>query len=347
MNKEFWRGKKVLITGANGFKGSWLTKWLDLLGAQVTGISLEPDECNIYNDLKFSNKQSHIIGDITDIVLLREIVESFQPEIVFHLAAQAIVREAVFKPIETFSTNVMGTANLLEVVRQSTSPPKSIVVITSDKVYKNIEMYDFYKEENELGGDEPYSASKACEELVVTAYREAFLKEIGIGVATARASNIFGGGDHHFDRLIPYLVKTIFEGDKPKIRNPLAIRPWQYILDVLRGYIILAEKLYKEPKKFAEAWNFGPKNTEVYTVQHIVDKLLKAEMIVVGKSFKEANLLMIDTKKSYERLGWEPIYSLKKGMEHTCGMYHEYFRGVSINKLMNEAIYLYEKDLEV
>ena len=347
MNKDFWRGKKVLITGANGFKGSWLTKWLDLLGAEVLGISLEQDECSIYNELKFSNRHTYIIGDVTDFLFLKKAVESFKPEIVFHLAAQAIVKEAVLRPVETFSTNVMGAVNLLEVLRQAINCPKSIVVVTSDKVYKNVEIYDFYKEENELGGEEPYSASKACEELVVTAYREAFFKDKNIGIATARASNIFGGGDHHFDRLIPYLIKTTFEGERPKIRNPLAIRPWQYILDVLRGYMCLAEKLYKEPIKYAEAWNFGPKKTEIYTVEDIVNKILKTKMIVIGRSFKEANLLMIDAEKSYERLGWEPIYSFQKGMEHTCRMYYEYFKGVAINRLMDEAIDFYQKDLEV
>ena len=347
MNSEFWKGKRVLVTGDNGFKGAWLAKWLDLMGAEVLGISLEPDSCSIYNQLKFTALHTSIVGDIRDLEFVLKEIKTFKPEIVFHLAAQALVREAEKRPVDTLSTNVMGTVNVLESLRQCEDSVRSIVVVTSDKVYKNIEMYDFYNEEADLGGDEPYSVSKVCEEMVAAVYRDMYFSKINVGVATARASNTFGGGDHHFDRLIPYLMKSAYEGDRVEIRNPLAIRPWQYILDLLRGYMMLAERLYINPTSYSEEWNFGPNKEELYTVGDMVDVLLGTQMKVVAKSFKEANLLMIDSTKSNERLKWKPIYSVQKGIECSKDMYFDFFRGGAIDDLMNKAIDSYCADLEV
>lgn len=343
MEKEFWKEKKVLITGNNGFKGCWLNKWLDMMEAYTCGVSLKAEQESVYTELEFSERHSYYEMDIRNREQIVEVVQQFQPEIVFHLAAQAIVKVAADNPWDTFSTNVMGTVNLLEALRTSENI-KAIVVVTSDKVYENIDEYVSFTEDARLGGDEPYSASKACEELVAKAYRDSYFSNKNVGVATARASNTFGGGDHHFDRLLPYLMKSVYENNPIVLRNPHAIRPWQYILDLMRGYLQLAECLYQNPLQYSQAYNFGPKEDDLYTVGEIVAFIEKEHVKETEKKFKEANVLMINSQKSKCELGWEPFYSVKEGIRHTKNIYEAYFNGTRMNDLMEKEIRGYEQN---
>lgn len=346
MDEKFWDNKKVLITGHNGFKGCWLTKFIDELGAITFGYSLKSEERSVYNDLKFSMKHKNLIGDVRDKDYFKKIIKQINPDIVFHLAAQAIVKEAAENPVNTFETNLMGTVNLLEALKDCDAI-KSIVVITSDKVYKNIEILDAYIEESTLGGDEPYSASKVCEEIAAKAYYETYFKNIGIGVATARASNTYGGCDHHFDRLIPYLIKKAYNGENAEIRNPSSIRPWQYILDLIRGYITLGQSLYKKPLKYSTSWNFGPNKDELHTVGNLAEIITKSNIISDDKKFKEAGLLLIDSNKSFNQLGWKPMYNLEEGLRYTCNIYNDFFDGKDIDFLMTNEIIRYRNEMEV
>lgn len=345
MNGEFWKNKKVLITGNNGFKGCWLTKWLDNAGAYILGISLAPENESVYSNLYFSNNYKYRQFDIRNYKKLNDVIDEFRPEIIFHLAAQAIVKTAKFNPYETFEINMMGTLNLLEIIRDK-DYVKSVVIITSDKVYKNIETQKAYIETSELGGNEPYSSSKACQEIIAYSYRNTYFNDSKTGIATARAANVFGGGDNHFDRLIPYLIQISINGEKPVLRNPDAVRPWQYILDLLNGYMILAERLYESPKEYAEAWNFGPDESKLYTVEDIASMIwsfINDSDYILSKSsseqnFKEAMTLMINSAKSSSRLGWRTIYSLDEGMKKTVDFYRRFFLGESVDKLMLEQI---------
>lgn len=343
MNESFWEDKKVLITGNNGFKGCWLNKWLDMMGADTFGISLPAEKESIYHELNLSKRHCYQELDIRNYDLLERAVKKFQPEIVFHLAAQAIVRTAKEKPAETFSANLMGTVNLLEALRHCGSI-RAAVVVTSDKVYENSDEYIVFTEESRLGGNEPYSASKACQELAVKAYRDTYFAEMEVGLATARASNTFGGGDHHFDRLLPYLMKTSYEKQLIRLRNPDAIRPWQYIPDLLRGYIRLAECLYQNPAKYAQGYNFGPAKDDLYTVGEIAAFLQPEHSTETQRAFREANILMINSDKSRKELNWRPIISVKEGMKRTEQMYRSYFDGKNIDSLISEELRKYHEE---
>lgn len=337
MKPEFWNNKKVLITGHNGFKGTWLAKWLDIMGAEVLGVSLKADEKNGFDKLSFSEKFSDYEIDLRNRDDLH-IIQKFSPEIVIHLAAQAIVKTAKENPIDTFGTNVMGTANLLDALR-AVSSVKAIVVVTSDKVYENKEKMIAYTENDSMMGNEPYSCSKVAEEQVARAYYESYFKGLGVGIATARASNAFGGGDYHFDRLIPYLEECAYKKLTPEIRNPNAIRPWQYVLDLLAGYMTLAESLYLNPNKEWESYNFGPNKEELYTVGQMVDIICgKGVETVDRQDFYEAGLLMIASDKSKNCLGWEPLYNVKDGLEQAKLSYMEYFENGNSDIIYYRAI---------
>lgn len=337
MNKDFWKDKKVLITGHNGFKGLWLTKWLDMAGAKVLGISLPPEEGSGINSLSFSQNYVNVNEDIRYNKFVTKIRE-FQPEIVLHLAAQAIVQVAKDNPVATFEVNVMGTANLLEGLR-SIDSVKSIVVVTSDKVYENRETMTPYHEGNPLMGSEPYSCSKVAQEQVAKAYFDSYFKNKGVGMASARASNAFGGGDFHFDRLIPYLEKCAFEGTKPEIRNPNSVRPWQYVLDLLNGYLMLAEQLYKQPNTCMEYFNFGPNRSELYTVGEMADIICQsAEVKLEKQDYYEAGLLLLDSEKSHEKLGWRPLFNTTDGLIQTNKAYRDYFENGCSDKMYEERI---------
>jgi CDP-glucose 4,6-dehydratase len=315
INSDFWKGKKVFLTGHTGFKGSWLCIWLNSLGAVVKGYALKPaTNPNLFTIAGIEGLVESDINDIRDYSKLCTSILEFSPDIVFHMAAQPLVRASYEKPLETYETNVMGTANLLEAVRQCSSV-KAVVNITTDKCYENNEWVWGYKETDPMGGRDPYSSSKGCSELVTASYRESFLKGANIGVATARAGNVIGGGDWAEDRLIPDILRSFEASKSVIIRNPDATRPWQHVLEPLSGYLILAEQLFINPGEFSEGWNFGPHDHDVWPVDWILDEMTN---LWPGASWSldqddnphEAMLLKLDISKASTILGWIPTWAL-------------------------------------
>lgn len=322
MPKEFWAGRKVFITGHTGFKGSWLTFWLQSLGADVTGYSLAPPTTPALFDILdiSASMNCDVRGDVRNAEAMRDAIAHAQPEVVFHLAAQPLVRASYEAPIETFDTNVMGTVNLLEAVR-TCQTVRSVVVVTTDKCYQNNEWQWAYRENEALGGHDPYSASKACAEMVSAAYRSSYFSIKGSpNVATARAGNVIGGGDYAQDRLIVDIVHALIEGKPVKIRNPHAVRPWQHVLEPLNGYLMLARSLYQD-SSFARAWNFGPAESDAMPVSWICDQLttmwgnsscwIKDD----GEHVHEASYLKLDSSQARAILGWKPRLSLTQALE--------------------------------
>jgi CDP-glucose 4,6-dehydratase len=353
MEKNFWSGKKVFITGHTGFKGSWLSLWLQNSGAQVTGYALEPPTTpNMFEVAGVAGGMKSIIGDIRDFASLSRVLGELKPEIVIHMAAQSVVRTSYEDPIQTYSTNVMGTVNLLEAVRGIVGV-KAVVNVTTDKCYDNREWLWGYRENDPLGGFDPYSNSKACSELVTSAYRSSFfsnpIAEGGPAIATARAGNVLGGGDWTKDQLIPDVIRAIFEDKSIEMRNPHSIRPWQFVLDPLRGYLMLAEKLYNQGKKFAEAWNFGPLTQEVYEVEWIARRILKLwnekDRIVYGNENgpHEAGYLKLDSSKSYHLLRWKPLLSIPVTVDWTVDWYRAYKGDKDMKSITLDQIKSYEK----
>jgi CDP-glucose 4,6-dehydratase len=323
VNPGFWAGKNVFLTGHTGFKGGWLTLWLSSMGARVTGYSLAPNsKPSIYDVFSLDSIiKNSCIADIRDLSRLKEEMSKAQPDVVIHMAAQALVRSSYLNPVETYSTNVMGTVNLLDSVRQISSV-KSVVVVTSDKCYENKEWAWGYRENEPMGGFDPYSNSKGCAELITAAYRQSYFQsEDNALIATARAGNVIGGGDWSEDRLIPDAIKA-FESSKPLIvRNRLAVRPWQHVLEPLSGYLILAEKLFSSNREFASAWNFGPNDIDARSVEDVINLLISKW----GKSARwesegseqphEAHLLRLDCSKAKQHLRWRPKWSLEVAIE--------------------------------
>lgn len=317
MNPEFWQGKKVLITGHTGFKGSWLTTWLQILGAEVIGYSLPaPTNPCLFDLAKVGDRMISIVGDIRDLHHLVQVIKTHQPDIVIHMAAQALVRESYKNPVDTYAVNVMGTVNILEAARQVNSI-KAIVNVTSDKCYDNQEWVWGYRESEPMGGYDPYSSSKGCSELVTSAYRNSFFHpqtyaQHGVGMATARAGNVIGGGDWARDRLIPDILRSWQSGQKVVIRYPQAIRPWQYVLEPLAGYLTLAEQLYKDGITYGGAWNFGPHESDAKTVGWIVERMANlwgAEAGWIEENVNqphEAHYLKLDCSKARSLLRWHP-----------------------------------------
>lgn len=313
---KFWKNRRVFITGHTGFKGSWLCLWLNMLGAKVTGYALKPPtNPSLFNLCKVDGLVKSIIADVRDFKDLKKAMLAVNPEIVIHMAAQPIVRESYRVPVETFNTNVMGTVNVLEAARASDSV-KAIVNVTTDKVYENVGRKSGYKEEDSFGGYDPYSSSKACSELVAQAYRRSY----GMNVATARAGNVIGGGDWAADRLIPDFIRAVLKREKIKIRHPKAVRPWQYVLDPLSGYLLLAEKLYKAGAKYAQAYNFGPDKKDAKSVEWLVNKLCfdwsgqVGYKVARGKHPHETHYLMLDSTRAKKQLGWKPRWSVEKAL---------------------------------
>ena len=326
IDKEFWNGKKVLITGHTGFKGSWLSILLHKLGSDVYGYALEPPtNPSLFNEARVSELVTSQIGDIRDYEKLSGFIQTCRPEIIIHMAAQPLVRESYRNPVETYEVNVMGTVNLLEAARH-TSGIKAILNVTTDKCYENKEWHWGYRENEPMGGYDPYSNSKGCSELVTSAFRDSFFnpkdyERHGIAIATARAGNVIGGGDWAADRLIPDFIRAISGGEKLKIRNPFAIRPWQHVLEPLSGYLALAANLYLNGPGFNGAWNFGPDDSDARNVEWISKTV--CELWGEGASYEvdtdpqphEANYLKLDCSKAKAELGWIPKWNIMAALE--------------------------------
>lgn len=349
MNPNFWRDRKVFITGHTGFKGSWLSLWLQRLSAQVVGYSLPPPtDPSLFEVADVASGMVSITGDVRDYDHLRECLAEHEPEIIFHLAAQSVVRESYEQPIETYSTNVMGTVNLLEATRQL--PGRTVLVnVTSDKCYENREWIWGYRESDRLGGHDPYSNSKACAELVTQSFRDSFFAATaaearGKLIATARAGNVIGGGDWTRDQLIPDTMTAFHEGRSVVLRNPQAVRPWQFVLDCLGGYMTLAEKLSLEGDDYTGAWNFGPRLEDTLPVQRIVERLIEqwpgeASWSLDERSHPhEAGCLRLDTSNTALRLGWTPRLVLTESLDWITDWYGRYFQGANPQALCREQI---------
>lgn len=335
VNMSFWRNKKVLITGHTGFKGSWLALWLQQLGAHVVGFSLDaPTTPNLFSIADVTKNMISIQGDVRDLNSLNSVFIQHQPEIVFHMAAQSLVRYSYEHPVETYSTNVMGTVNLLQAAR-ITGTVKAIVSVTSDKCYENKSLSRGYQEDDQLGGYDPYSNSKACAELVTSAFYKSYYKdsESSCGLASARAGNVIGGGDWAKDRLIPDLVNSFLNSSNFLVRYPKALRPWQHVLEPLHGYLKLAQFLYLSPDEYSQAWNFGPAEEDVRPVDWIVQQmqmLWDKELNVCYESnpvLHEATLLILDSSKAKNDLGWNPKWNLETALLKTVDWYRAYDRG--------------------
>ncbi|KRE99388.1 CDP-glucose 4,6-dehydratase [Paenibacillus sp. Soil766] len=330
MNKDFWKGKKVLVTGHTGFKGSWLCLLLSSLEAKVTGYSLRPPTSpSLFELCHIDQLVPTQYADIRDLNTLQATIIEEKPEIIIHMSAQPLVRASYLNPVETFETNVMGTVNLLESVRNAVHkgiPIKAVINVTTDKCYENKEWLWGYRENDALGGYDPYSNSKACSELVTDAYRKSFFpiekfESHRVAIATGRAGNVIGGGDWAADRLIPDCLRTLTEGEKIKIRNPYAIRPWQHVLDPLSGYLLLAEKLVADGSLYSEGWNFGPDDDGGKTVEWIVKRLCAkwgngaAYEIEKGQHLHEAHYLKLDCSKAKLKLGWHPKWNVESAID--------------------------------
>lgn len=353
VNTQFWAEKKVFVTGHTGFKGAWLSYWLADLGARVVGFSKSTDaQQKEFADNVESLLNGSVVGDICCSHYLTNCLQHWQPEIVFHLAAQPIVRRSLTDVVETFETNLMGTVNLLEAVRQ-TSSVQAVVIVTSDKCYKNLEKGLSFKEDNPLGGDDPYSASKACAEIATNSFVQSFFKDFSNRgsvprVATARAGNIIGGGDWGEDRLIPDLARAIRTGEKVHIRFPQAVRPWQFVLDALAGYLTLAESLYSDGEDFVGAWNFGPTDENLWTVDDVVRTFcgkngpsleLKNSVTNTGR---EKMKLSLDSSKAKKQLGWVTQMPITTFLSRTRRWYEMSIDGSPVDILCKQELEYYK-----
>ena len=349
MNAAFWRGRRVLLTGHTGFKGAWLALWLNRLGAKVAGYALEAQtEPSLFSAARVTDAVEHTIGDVRDLTSLRARIRVFKPEIVFHLAAQALVRQSYAEPVETYATNVMGTANVLEAIRLEPSA-RAVVVVTSDKCYENREWIWGYRENEAMGGHDPYSSSKGCAELVCAAYRASFfspghLDDHGVGIASARAGNVIGGGDWSADRLIPDAYRAVASEMPVRIRNPRALRPWQHVLEPLSGYMLLAQKLCEDGKRFASGWNFGPSEADARSVADVMNELVKLWDGALrweldgGSHPHEAALLRLDCSKARVSLGWRPKLALEDALAWTAEWYRAHLSKADMRQFTLDQI---------
>lgn len=336
---NFWKGKRVFLTGHTGFKGTWLVLWLRHLGAEVAGYALDPvGEVNLFSLTNASHGIQDIRSDIRDYPALLQAMVEFRPEIVFHMAAQPLVRYSFDEPVETYSTNVMGTVHLLEAVRRVPTV-RAVVNVTSDKCYENHEWVWGYRETDPMGGYDPYSSSKGCAELVTAAWRRSWWKDGKVGIATGRAGNVIGGGDWAKDRLVPDLVTAASENRRVRLRYPDAIRPWQHVLEPLSGYMLLAEQLCRRPEAFSEAWNFGPSEEDVRPVAWVADTVLdlwggQDSWLQEGTPDRhEAGVLKLDCSKARSRLGWVPRWTIRKALHETVRWYKAWQAGETMREV--------------
>jgi CDP-glucose 4,6-dehydratase len=346
LNSDFWRGKKVFLTGHTGFKGAWLSLWLSGSGAEVTGYSIDvPTTPSFFEVARVAGRVRDIRGDIRDPGGIGAAMNLAAPEIVIHMAAQSLVRESYVSPVATYATNVMGTVHLLETVRQTPSI-RAVVVVTSDKCYENRERSKGYRESDPMGGRDPYSSSKGCQEIVTSALRASFFGPAngGAAVASARAGNVIGGGDWAADRLVPDAMRAFTEGRPLEIRNPRAIRPWQHVLEPLSGYLLLAERLYSEGSGWAAGWNFGPLDEDARSVEFVVENLAQqwgdgARWIAPpGKHPHEAGLLKLDCTKARTELGWEPKWRLERALDAVIAWHRAFSGGADMQSFSLQQI---------
>lgn len=354
MKRSFWKGRKVLITGHTGFKGSWLSLWLQKAGAVLTGFALQPPTTpNLFELARVAEGMASVSGDIRELDDLKTCVVEAEPEIVFHLAAQALVQNSYQQPVETYATNIMGTVNLLEAVRQAKSV-RAVIIVTSDKCYENKSWHWGYRENDRLGGFDPYASSKACAELVTAAYRNSFFPaeryaEHGVAIATVRTGNVIGGGDWAANRLLPDIVRAILERQRLYVRHPQAIRPWQFVLEPLMGYLMLAERLWEEGTHFDGAWNFGPMPNDARPVAWVVEQMLQRWhnpqpwTIDQNSHPHEDTYLRLDTSRANTLLQWWPRLNLAEALEWTVEWYQAFQAGVDMRPVTNNQIERYEQ----
>ena len=355
VNSSFWKNRRVLITGHTGFKGSWLSIWLKALGAEVYGYALPPaTDPALFNEAKIKDiLTSSTMADIRDTERLKAAVENAQPDIVFHLAAQPLVRESYSDPAGTYDINVMGTVNLFEAVRHCDSV-RAVINVTTDKVYENKEWIWGYRENDPLGGYDPYSNSKACSELVTSAFRDSFFnlkdyKKHKVAIATARSGNVIGGGDWAADRLVPDCIRAFLKGERVVIRYPRAIRPWQYVLEPLAGYISLAERLYMDGPSFSGAWNFAPEKEDAKPVEWMVDTMTRlwgsgaSYVVEQAKQPHEAGYLFLDNSKACSLLGWKPRLSISDSLRMTVDWFKDLNMGEDPYMLCRKHLNHYQR----
>jgi CDP-glucose 4,6-dehydratase len=347
VNAEFWRGRRVLLTGHTGFKGGWLALWLQSMGVKVRGVALQPPTTPaLFNVARVGEGMEHRVSDIRDFDALLANLSEFKPEVVFHMAAQPLVRLSFRQPLETYAINVMGTAHLLEASRRCETV-RAIVNITTDKCYENREWVWGYREDEPMGGHDPYSSSKGCAELISAAFRKSFLIDAGISMATARAGNVVGGGDWAEDRLVPDCIRALEAGKPVTVRNPDAVRPWQHVLEPLSGYLRLAESLYVNGQLDAEGWNFGPHDTDAKPVRYIVETICRTWG--AGASWEtqrgphphEANFLKLDISKARQRLGWSPRWNLEEALIRIVDWHRAWLEGKDMRRYCLDQIQHY------
>jgi CDP-glucose 4,6-dehydratase len=352
-DRSFWKSRRVFLTGHTGFKGSWLSLWLDALGAEVTGYALDPPtQPSLFEQAKVAGTLHSIIADMRDFPRLTSAIAECRPDVVIHMAAQSVVRRGYENPIETYSSNVMGTVHLLEALRQL-GQPCVVVNITSDKCYENSEWVWGYRENDPLGGHDPYSNSKACAELVTSAFRDSYFHaenpgRVRVAVASARAGNVIGGGDWTSDQLVPDLLRAFLAGEPCPIRSPSATRPWQFVLEPLRGYLLLAERLAKDAGPFQSAWNFGPADGDAKPVSWIADELVRlwgnraAWSNDAGLHPREARFLKLDTSKARACLDWHPVLALELALDWIVEWYRAFQAGDDLQRITRRQIERYE-----
>jgi CDP-glucose 4,6-dehydratase len=358
MDPSFWSSRRVFLTGHTGFKGSWLAFWLLSMGADVCGYALDPPtDPSLYHllelDRQLRSVGRDIRGDIRDMAALESAMRGFAPEVVIHMAAQPLVRLSYQNPVETYAVNVLGTVHLLDTVRRTPSV-QAVVVVTSDKCYENQEWHKPYREDEPMGGHDPYSSSKGCAELVTAAYRSSFFApeptmQLRVAVASARAGNVIGGGDWALDRLVPDIMRAFSAGEAVTIRNPEAVRPWQHVLEPLAGYLTLAERLCADGQAFAEGWNFGPEDSDARPVRYLVSELARLWgdesrwRCTEAKAVHEAHLLSLDSSKARAQLGWSSQWSLDETLVNTVEWYKGFYRGEDVRAITLKQIQTYTR----